>query len=161
MPLLAFADDIQRTKTISVAQTVAATLHAANDAVGGKITLLNAVRAGYGSGVIQSVVISDQAAQAGSYDVVFFNADPSATTITDDGAFDIADADLAKVICMIPVTTTSTFADNGVTSTSNAGCAFLIADTTLTTIYAAIVARSTPTYAATTDVAIKVTIFQD
>ena len=150
---------IGNTVTVTVAQTVAATLHAANDAVGGKVTIAGAVRASALSGVIQSVVITDLAGQAGSYDVVFFSADPSTSTITDDSPFDIADADIAKVICMVPVTTTSTYADNGITVANNAGCAFEVASGT--SIYAAIVARSTPTFAGVSDVQIRVSILQD
>jgi len=150
---------IGNTVTLTSTLTVTATAYEALDLVGGKNTLSGAVRASAGSGVIQSVVIADQAAQAGSYDVVYWSADPSGTTFTDEAALDIADADLLKIICVIPVTTTATFNDNGVSASNNAGCAFEVPSGT--SIYMAVVARSTPTFAANTDVQVRTTILQD
>lgn len=150
---------VGETVTITNAVTVTAAAYTAGDLVGGKNTLASAVRTVAGSGVIQSVMIADKAAQAGSYDVIYFSADPSGTTFTDKAAFTPADADLLKIICRIEVTSTSTFADNGITSTSSVGCAFEVPSGT--SIYAAIVARSAPTYASTSDVQLRTTIFQD
>lgn len=150
---------IGNTVTLTGVQTVAATAHAANDVVGGKMTLAGAVRASAGSGVIQSVTIFDKAGQAGSYDVLFFTADPSATTITDDSPLTLNDADGAKVICPTPVTTTSTFVDNGVTGTTNIGCAFEVASGT--TIYAVVIARTAVTFASTSDITVRISILQD
>lgn len=150
---------IGNTVTLTSTLTVTATTYEALDLVGGKNTLSGAVRASAGSGRITSVVIADQAAQAGSYDAIYWSADPSATTFTDEAALDVADADLLKIICSIPVTTTTTFSDNGLTSSNNIGCAFEVPSGT--SIYMAVVARSTPTFAATTDVQVRTTIEQD
>jgi hypothetical protein len=163
LSLPAFADTgiIGRTKLISSAQTVTATAYEALDLVGAKITLTDAARPETGTGIIQNVIITDLAAQSGSYDVVFFNADPSATTFTDEAALDIADADLTKIVCVVPVTSTAVANDNGVSFANNVGCAFALANLAGEDLYAAIIARSTPTFAGTSDVTLKVTIFQD
>lgn len=142
----------------TVVQTVAATLHAANDVVGGKITLADVVRSAAPYGTIQAVTVFDKAGNAGSYDVVFFSADPSATTITDDAALTVADADGAKIVGFAPVTTTSTFVDNGITCTTNYGLPFVLASGT--SLYAALIARTAVTFASVSDITIRVSILQ-
>jgi len=148
-----------KSAVITVTQTVAASAHSAGDAVGGLITLSDAVRSSALSGIIQSVSVTDKAGNAGSYDIVFFTANPTATTVTDDAAFTLNDADITKVICMAPISTVSTFADNGVTNTTGVGCPFEVASGT--TIYAALINRSAATYASTSDVSVRVSIMQD
>lgn len=149
-----------RSVVITSAQTVTATAYEALDLVGGKVTLAGAIRSGTTSGMIQAIEITDLAAQSGNYDVVFFTSDPSATTFTDEAALDIADADLPKVICPTSVSSTAVFNDNGLSYASGIGCPFELLNGA-TTLYAAIIARSTPTFASTSDVQIRVTIMQD
>ena len=149
-----------KSTVITSAQTVTATPYEAGDLVGAKISLTNAADTATGSGVVQSVVITDLAMQAGDYDVVFFSSDPTGTTFTDEAALDIADADLPKVVCVVPVTVSASFADNGVSYANGAGCAFDLGAGS-TTLYAAIVVRSTPTFVGTSDVQLRVGILQD
>lgn len=156
LPSIALADS----RVITVAQTVAASAHSAGDAVGGKVTIAGAASSDKSSGVIHSVVITDLAMQAGDYDVIFFSSNPSATTVTDDSALDIADADLPKIVCVVPVTVSASFADSGVSYSNGVGCPFELANNS-TSLYAAIVARSAPTYAGVSDVQIRVSILQD
>ena len=159
LPAMAIALE-PRSVVLTVAQTVTATAYEALDLVGGKITLAGAIRSGTTSGMIQAIEITDLAAQSGNYDVVFFTSDPSSTTFTDEAALDIADADLPKVVCATSVSTTAVFNDNGLSYASGIGCPFELLNGA-TTLYAAIIARSTPTFASTSDVQIRVTIMQD
>jgi hypothetical protein len=84
-------------------------------------------------------------------DVVLFDSDPSATTFTDQAALDIADADLLKVIGVVSVTTWYAFADNSVGQARN----LAIPVSSAGSLYACLVSRATPTFAAATDVTIR------
>lgn len=147
---------------IAVAPTVSTTpAYTAGDAVGGKLTLASAVRLSGGNGLIQSVVLADKGKQSVALDVVFFNADPSGTTFTDNGALTIADADLLKIVGHVSVAAAdySAFVDNSVATKAGLGLAFKLASGT--SLYACIVARGTPTYTSTSDVQLLVSILED
>lgn len=143
-----------KTKVISVAPTVDTNAYSTGDLVGPKQTLTGAGACsttvgptGLCGGIINSVTVTDLDAQSGDFDIIIFSSNPSATTFTDNAAFDIADADLPKVACVIQVTTDVLFADNGVAINQNAGCIFS-APATEGTLYAAVVVRGTETYSA-------------
>jgi hypothetical protein len=135
--------------------------YAAGDLIGGKLTLSSVVPITAGSGIIHSVVLADQANQKSKIDVVFFNSDPSGTTFTDQAALDVADADLLKIVGVITIETFYyiAFADNAVATKTSSGLVFKLA--TGTTLYACLVSRGTPTFAAATDLQLSVKILQD
>lgn len=82
-------------RSLKAAPAVTIGTYAAGNCVGGKITLSN----GSGlSGIIQSVKVWDKNGNTLQLDAVFFDADPSASTLTDKVNVTIASADLAKVI---------------------------------------------------------------
>jgi hypothetical protein len=103
--------------------------------------------------LIQSVALVDQASQRAAIDVVFFNADPSATTFTDQAALDIADADMDKIAGVASVTTYASFADNAFGQATNLG---IVAVQPGDTLYACLVSRGAPTYAAANDLRLRV-----
>lgn len=109
------------------------------------------------AGLIQSVSIIDLAAQAADIDVVFFDEEPDNTTFTDNAAFDPADADMEKIIGVASVTDWKSFSDNAFGQDHNIVLPFV-----LTGIYDALwavpVSRGTPTFAAATDLRIRVGI---
>lgn len=141
--------------------TVTAGAYAAGACVGGKQTFANAVRLADRSGSIDSIIIADKAKQNAALAVVFFDSDPSATTFTDNAALTVADADLFKIIGVINVLASDyqAFADNSVATVKCQGMDFVANGSA--NIYATIVAVGTPTYAATTDLQLKVKIRQD
>lgn len=152
---------ITKSKVVSVTPTVSSGVaYTAGDAIGGLQTIAGAAVPEISSGVVHSIVITDLAKQSADIDVIIFSANPSATTFTDNAALDIADADLTKVICMIQVYTHSALNDNGVSSAHGTGCVFKLAQNA-TTLYAALVARSTPTLASTSDITVRYGILQD
>lgn len=112
-----------------------------------------------GSGVIQSVVIVDQDAQEINIDVYFFDAEPTNTTFTDQAAFDPDDADLDLLIGVAVVTDWRSQSDNSIGQVHNLGMAFVLTPGART-LYAVLVTRGTPTYAAT-GLTLRVTILQD
>jgi hypothetical protein len=159
-PVIAFADTpiITFARTISVTPTINTAAYTAGDAVGGLQTLSGAGRFGVHTGVIHSVVVTDLSDQSADLDIIIFSSNPSGTTVTNNSALDIADADLSKVVCVIQVTSHASFADNGVSFAHGTNCVFESADGVL---YAAVVARDTPTYAAASDLTFRYSILQD
>lgn len=148
---------LQQTPTVSTSPA-----YTAGDAIGGKISFTSAVRAASpGSGMIHSIGISDLAKQDSAIDIIFFSADPSGTTFTDNTALDIADADLTKIIGIKKLVATdySDFADNACACVGNVGLPFKLASGT--TLYACLIARGTPTFASTNDITVTLGVFQD
>jgi hypothetical protein len=130
-----------------VTPTVTAGAYTANDVVGARLTF-----GGLRSGVLQSITITDNAAQAVDYVLVLFESEP--TDITDNATFDIADADLDKIIYQDSLASASTrqeFTDNSyhflygltVDLWSVGG-----------TVYGFLITTGAPTYAATSDITV-------
>ena len=156
LPSIVFAQTVvsSKTKVISVAPTVSTSAYSTGNLIGPKQTLTGAGacdttvgQTGLCGGIINSVTITDLEKQSADFDIIIFSSNPSATTFTDRAAFDIDDADLPKVACVISVTTDVLFNDNAVAVNQNAGCVFS-APATSGTLYAAVVIRSTATYSA-------------
>lgn len=146
-PVLADTPIQTRSKTISIAPTVDTGAYATGDLVGPMQTLTGAGFTGVYTGIIQSVTITDLDNQAADFDLVIFSSNPSGTTFTDNAAFDIADADLPKVVCVIQVTTNVAFNDNAVIIANGTNCVFdAVASTGI--LYAAAVIRSAATFTA-------------
>jgi hypothetical protein len=150
----------QPTNTIASTPTVSTTpAYTSGDSVGGKISLASAVRLAGTGGTITSVTITDKGKQSAATDVVFFNADPSNTTFTDNGALTVHDTDLLTIIGVVPITSWAAFVDNSVGYANGLGLGFKIASGT--TLYACLVTRGTPTYTATTDIQLTICIIPD
>jgi hypothetical protein len=150
----------QPTNTIASTPTVSTSpAYTSGDSVGGKISLASAVRLAGTGGTIASVTITDKGKQSAATDVVFFNADPSNTTFTDNGALTVHDTDLLTIIGVVPITSWAAFVDNSVGYANGLGLGFKIASGT--TLYACLVTRGTPTYTATTDIQLTICIIPD
>ena len=106
-------------------------------------------------GLIQSVIITDLAKQSANIDVVFFDANPSNTTFTDNAAFDPADADLPNVIGVVSVTDWKAFNDSSMGQALQVALPFVLDSGN--TLYAALVSRGAPTYGAS-DITVRVGI---
>ncbi len=146
---------------IEQAVTVQAAAYATGELVGGKLTLTDPNAGGGGTylsgGIIQSVLITDLAKQSISKDVLFFDADPSNTTFTENSALDVDDTDLLNLIGVAAVADWFDFNDNSVGQALNLAIPYVIGSTG-TALYAAIVERGAPTYASTSDLSIRVGI---
>ncbi len=77
------------------------------------------VRAKNGTAILHSLILQDLSKQSAATDMVIFDANPTATTFTDNSALDIADADLSKVIGVVSVASGdyASFNDNSVSTT--------------------------------------------
>ena len=136
-------------------------IYASGDLIGGKLTLSNVLEMSGGGGVIHSVVVADKAKQNSALDIVIFDSDPSATTFTDQSALTIADADLLKIVGIIPIAATDyrSFADNSCADLKSVG--LIVKGSATSTLYACVVSRGTPTYASASDLQLKIKILPD
>lgn len=141
--------------------TVEAAAYATGDLIGGKLSLAlpDWFATGAAGFLIQSVSVVDQAKQSVALDIVFFNADPSGTTFTENAALDIADADMAKIAGYAQVLSYAAFNDNSFGQAQNLAIPVATVEDGQT-LYAAIVSRGAPTFAATTDVKLRVGILK-
>lgn len=148
--------------TVAVTPTVSATPdYSAGDAVGGVMTFAAILRDDAKSGYVVSARITAKTAATSmaQIDVLIFNANPSASTVTDNSAFVLADADRAKLKGVIKVTSfdvagTSAsigYAEGRVPATG------AVADD----LYAVMVARGAINLGATDDLILELTVDQN
>jgi len=150
------------TVVVQVTPAASALGYAANDLVGGKLAFTDAARVADGSGVVHSLVIADKAKENCDFDLVLFDDDPDSTTFTDGTAFDVADADLAKIVGVINVPTGDyvDFNDNSVGVETNCNVVFELTSGT-TTLYGALIARTAATFSTASDITVRLGIFRD
>lgn len=147
-----------KTKTVSQTPTVTAGAYSAEEAVGGKLTF-DIIDAQTGTGIVHTLVITDLAKQSVAMELWLFDRNFTATA--DNAAFDVADADLPNVLGVIPIATTDWFAsaDSSVACVRNIGLVGTAIDGH--NIFGQLKAVGTPTYSATSDLTVKLTVLQD
>ena len=144
---------------ISQSPTVSASpAYSTGDVIGTKLTFDAAVLAAGGSGLVQAVQINCKSAQTGAVDLVLFNADPSASTFTDNAALAVNAADFNKVIGVVHVTDWTNLGTPSVAQAGNIALPFTLASTAL---YGVLVARSTPTLGSTSDLTIGLRVIRN
>lgn len=146
-------------RIVSATPTLDTNAYGSGDLVGTKMTFdLSAFRAAGGNVVLESVLIRDLAKQSANLDLVLFSSDPTASTLTDNAAFDPHDTDLAAVVAVIPITTHNAYNDNGISYARNLAIPLNldVTDASLN-LYGVLVARATPTYAAS-DLRVNLTV---
>jgi hypothetical protein len=154
-------------RVLSSTPTITAGAYSANDLVGGKISLTPAARlVSLPSNIIPTatiinVILTDKSTQASNTDVIFWSADPSATTFTDNAALTVADADLLNIIGIVTVNSWTTFAANSVGTTTSAVTFPYQLASEASTLYASLITRGTPTYASTSDLTLRVQMYWD
>lgn len=141
---------------IKINPTVTAGAYAANDIVGGKLTITDAARVSGGLVRLENIVITDRANQkAGGY-ILLFDADPTAATLTNDGPLTLSTDDF-KVVARIDVSAAD-YISLGSTPKAVADIPYsgrLMKTVGSKNLYAVFVTIGTPTYAAATDVQIQ------
>lgn len=143
-------------RRFSVTPTVTVGAYSANDIIGARLQFI-----GIYSGTLQSILITDNAAQNVDYMLILFDSVP--TDIADNATFDIADADLPKIIARISLTATATrtaFSDNSISLLSGQTTPIRSIEGD-GDIWAFLYSPGTPTYAATTDVTVVLQVLQD
>ena len=158
-----YVNAAQTRATVTASPTADTSAYADGDLIGGKLSFTSATRFSGGSALLQNALLVDQAKQSANIDLVLFGADPSGTAFTDQAAFDVADADMDKIIAVIRFGTYGdwiTFNDNGIAQYTPPG-GVPIKLTTGTTLYGALVSRAAPTFAASTDIKAILVLTQD
>lgn len=136
--------------------------YSSGDAVGALLTFTGSLNKAASSGTIQSVLLTDTSKQNANIDVIIFNANPSGSTITDNAAINIVAADVGKIVARIPIAAAnySSFSATSVAVVANQNIPIQLASEGVT-LYAAMVTTSTPTYATTTALTLRLGIVQD
>lgn len=142
----------QMLRYVEATPTIDTSAYAAGDLIGSAvIELENAVGGDTGSalvgGLVQSVVVTDLSKQSANLDVVFFDADPTNTTFSDNDAFDPDDADILNIFGTAAVIDWSDFNDNSEGQTLNLAMPFVLDSGS--SLWAVLVSRGAPTYSAT------------
>jgi hypothetical protein len=141
--------DATVTPTIAVSTSPAYT---SGDVIGGKITLTSAVQVSGGASLLHAIQLVDRSNQKPTGNIIIFNADPSGSTLTDNAAVSIAAADALKVVSVIPIAASDWVTiDSKAFTTTLVGLGRKMKAASGTSLYAAFVTTSTPTFAATTD----------
>jgi len=143
------------TAVVSVTPTISASPdYSAGDAIGGKQTLTAAVLVSGGVCVLDSLIVVDKANQSPQFDVLIFDADPSASTITDNSAF-VFSTDISKLIARIPVVTADWQSIDSTALASKGNLGITLQASGSTSLFAAIVARGAYNANSTGDLILK------
>lgn len=165
------ATNVIETREVSVTPTVDTSAYASGDVIGGVMTFTNALRSYTRAGKVVAVTLFDKTAASGlaACNLWLFNANPSASTTTDNAAFNLADADVTKLCGVVPFTSDDVF-DGG---TGNqilyrsglyvpvTGQAPSSTTTDDTDVYGVLVAGGAVTFAAASDLIVRLAIEQD
>lgn len=149
------------TKTIQITPTVSASPdYSIGDAVGGKQTLTSAARTSGGTVILESIQVIDKAAQNGALEILIFDSDPSAATITDNSAF-VFSTDISKLVARISVATSDYVTINTIGIATLKGLGIAIKANGSANLYAAIVTPAALNLASTTDIRVDYGFLQD
>lgn len=151
------------TVIITPTLVVDTSIYAALDIIGGKLTLTNAMRKESGSGVLQSISITDDDNEKAAFDILIFRSDLTGT-VADQGAWAHSAADVASFLGRIQVLASDYVSVVGtslaVATIKNIGLP-VRGNTSNQNLYALVLATGTPTYTATTDLVIHFGILRD
>jgi hypothetical protein len=132
----------------------------AGGGTGAPLVFAAAVLSAGGSGLVQSITIDCKSAPSGSpaMDLILFNADPSASTFTDNVALAVNAADFDKVIGVVHISDWTNLGTPSFAQAQNLALPFTLAATSL---FGVLVARSTPTLGSTSDLTISVNVIRN
>lgn len=147
---------------IQVRPTISTLIYAANDIVGGLLTLTNAVRSSGSTALLESICIFDEDNEKAALEIVFFNANPTASTTADQGGLTVHAGDVTKVIGRVTIAA----ADYVTVATGKAiaqvsGLARLMKASGSANLYCVVLATGTPTYTGADDLIFNFGFLQD
>lgn len=122
--------------------------YTSGDCMGGLITLAAVARISGGGGLLSTIYLNCKSLQTLAIDAIFFNANPSASTFTDNAAVAIAAADFDKIVAVAHITDWTAL---GTPSFAQATVNKVFKLASGTTAYLALVARGAITLASTSD----------
>jgi len=146
-----------KTTLVEVQPTISTSAYTANDQIGGLQTLTSILRVNAGSGVLQSIQITDKSKNSSALTIFFFDESPTVAS-SDNAALDISDAEMDdKCLGFVNIETSdwSTInSGNSICSKDNIG-KVLKTGASSTSLYAVVAIRSASTYASTSDLRFK------
>lgn len=149
---------LTRTATVQVQPIItASSAYTANNCVGGKLTFSN-IFGSQQSGVVQNITVTCKTAQTSGYKLYLFSDNPSNTTITDKATPTLSVLDVPKLVDVITLGTADSTLTPTINVTDNIGRAVV---STTTNLYGILLTTSTPTYVASTDLFVSLTVLQD
>jgi hypothetical protein len=150
-----------RVKVVDCAPTINPAAYATADVIGTKVTVSTVTRIAAGSGIIRSATLSNRLTATTAVDVILFDADPSASTFTDNAAVTVNVADLTKIIGVLSFVSGEyvSFAGNGVAVKQGLNIGFKLASGS--DLYAVFVSRAAPTFANAADLNLRLAIEQN
>lgn len=149
-----FTTIVPSTSNPSVTPTITAGAYTAGFEVGGLMTF---AVGGAGSGVLQSIKVTCKSVQTTALYLNIFDTNPSNSTWTDHAAPAINAADVFSLIGAYPLTSPySGLGTHTVWTLDGIGASFVGAN-----LYGVLVAVSTPTFASTTGITVKLGIIND
>lgn len=137
----------------------AGTAYASGDCVGGKLTLTGISRINDAGVKLETIFVTDAANQKPNLKFLFFNADPTAATLTNDAALALS-TDITKVIGMASVDTGDYTTISSAAFAAKNGINAVLKSTT-TSVWMAILTTSTPTFTGTTNLSVKLGFSRD
>jgi hypothetical protein len=148
-----------KTSQVSVTPTLtASSAYTAGNCVGGLMTF-SSVLLSAGSGVLQTAIVQCKSVQTVTFKLYVFSANPSSSTFTNKSAPSINSADIAKLIGVYTFSTPDSglgthtvYVVNGIGQALNAGA---------TTLYAVLITTGTPTFTATSDINVVLSVLED
>lgn len=151
------------TKFLDLIPTIVPAAYASGDVIDGVKTLTNAFQDTGGSGILQSMVVTDKANLKKGFDVLFFSQAPDNSVGADNNAYGLHDDDCQYLLGRLSVTS----ADYVSSGTNNAEATFkniglgLHAKAGAKDLVALVVCRENATYVTASDLRIKLCILQD
>lgn len=146
------------TTRVCVAITPDTAAYAANDIVGGLQTFASLLRTGVNSGILQNIEITNTEIDGIPFNVCIFNANPSGSTVADQGPATIVAADLQKLIGCVSVADGRSFVTTELYQAQNVG---LAVDAAATSLYAIVRTTGIPTWAAAQTLNVCLTVLND
>jgi hypothetical protein len=145
---------------LSANPVIQAALYAAGNSVGGLLTFNNAYRGVTNPVTLQDLIVTDKSGQNAPLTILFFDSNPTNGNYADKTAVTFG-TDFPKIIGKVNVQTTDydTINAKGIAHIKNIS-AILVPNAT-TTLYAVIVTTGTPTYVSTSDITLKLKLYQD
>ncbi len=148
---------------VSAPDGVVAAAYSSGDVIGAVTALPEAVLDFNGTGVLQSLVMTDATNTKAAIDVVFFRSAPANSIGADNAAYALNDADLPLVLGRFSVATGDwvSSGSNNAEATERGIGLIVKSGAGSKSVYYALIARSAITLAAVTDLRIAVGILQD
>lgn len=145
---------------VTVVPTVSTSAYSSGDCVGGLMTFDAVMRGSDITGLLQMVTIHCKTVQTGAMDLVIFNANPTASTFTDNAAFDVNDTDFDKIAAVVHITDWTNMTSNSFAQGVNLALPIkpVSGDDS---VYAQLVTRATPTLSSTTDIKVTLKVLKD